>query len=259
MESLKHTLFEHYKQHTNSADMETAFADLPHSSDAAFGFLTEASAVYSSNIEGNTLDLNSFLKTQAFQTGSKAKEAQEISDLVATYLWAKHPNKLTEQALLAAHGMLADTLVSPANRGAYRQQPIGVFSQQGLVYMAVEHDLVRKEMTNLFSEITLTIDNAKGSPMSVLEAFFHASWVHLRLAHIHPFVDSNGRIARLIEKWALSELLGDKAWAVESEKFYKENRGDYYQNISLGVNYHELNYEKALPFLLMLPQAIEKP
>lgn len=259
MESLKKTLLDAYKEQTDTLHMERGFAALPHSSDPSFGFLMEASAVYSSNIEGNTLDLNSYLKTQAFQTGSKPKEATEITDLVSAYRWAKKGTALSESNILIAHGMLAETLVIPSNRGVYRQQPIGVFSKEGLVYMAVEHDLVPQEMHTLSAEIALLIDHNKQTPLSVQEAFFHASWVHLRLAHIHPFVDGNGRVARLVEKWLLAELLGDKAWAVESERYYKEHRSDYYAHISLGVNYHELDYSRALPFLLMLSQAIEKP
>jgi Fic family protein len=257
MDDIKNSLLKQFKTTIDYVKMDTAFAALPHSSDSAFGFLMEASAVYSSNIEGNTLDLNSYLKTQAFQTGSKPKEATEISELITSYTWAKNQDALTEKALLEAHSILAETLVIPSNRGAYRQQPIGVFSKHGLVYMAVEHELVQKEMNTLLSEIASVLEENSTNTLPIHEAFFHASWVHLRLAHIHPFVDGNGRIARLVEKWLLAELLGDKAWAVESEKYYKEHRNDYYGHIHLGVNYHELDYSKALPFLGMLPQAIE--
>jgi Fic family protein len=259
MERIKVKLLNAYGLQTDAPQMDHVFATLPHSSDPSFGFLMEASAVYSSNIEGNTLDLNSYLKTQAFQTGSKPKEATEVTDLVSAYMWAKNGTALSESNILTAHSMLAETLVIPANRGAYRQQPIGVFSKEGLVYMATEHNLVQQEMRTLLAEVTLLIDQNKQAPFSVQESFFHASWVHLRLAHIHPFVDGNGRVARLVEKWLLAELLGDKAWAVESERYYKEHRSDYYAHISLGVNYHELDYSRALPFLLLLPRAIEKP
>jgi len=32
---------------------------------------------------------------------------------------------------------------------------------------------------------------------------------------------------------------------------------DHYNNINLGVNYDELNYDKCIPFLLMLPKSME--
>jgi Fic family protein len=75
--------------------------------------------------------------------------------------------------------------------------------------------------------------------------------------HIHPFSDGNGRAARLLEKWFLAEKLGVKFWAISSEKYYKENQKDYYKNINLGVNFYELNYDKCIDFLEMLPKTIE--
>ncbi len=81
--------------------------------------------------------------------------------------------------------------------------------------------------------------------------------IHLKLAHIHPFRDGNGRAARLIEKWFIAEKLGNDFWKILSEKYYKEHQPEYYNNINLGVNYYELNYDKCIPFLLMLPGCLK--
>lgn len=53
-------------------------------------------------------------------------------------------------------------------------------------------------------------------------------------------------------------MLDEKAWIMQSEKYYKENLPKYYKNINLGQNYHELNYDKCVPFLLMLTKALKK-
>ncbi|MCK4554164.1 Fic family protein, partial [Candidatus Parcubacteria bacterium] len=60
------------------------------------------------------------------------------------------------------------------------------------------------------------------------------------------------------EKWFLAEKLDKKSWLIQSEKYYKENLEQYYKNINLGVNYYELNYDQCLPFLLMLPKALQQ-
>lgn len=74
---------------------------------------------------------------------------------------------------------------------------------------------------------------------------------------IHPWTDGNGRSVRLLEKWFLSEKLGEKAWFVQSEKMYYQQHQSYYTNIRLlGLEYIELDYSKALPFLLMLPHSL---
>ena len=93
--------------------------------------------------------------------------------------------------------------------------------------------------------------------LSTSKTFYHASLIHLKLAHIHPFRDGNGRAARLIEKWFLTEKIGKRFWKISSEKYYKEHQNDYYNNINLGVNYYELNYNRSVPFLLMLFKSLE--
>jgi Fic family protein len=73
--------------------------------------------------------------------------------------------------------------------------------------------------------------------------------------NIHPFSDGNGRISRLLEKWFLVEKLGERAWYIKSEKTIT-HVNDYYKNLArLGLFYEVLDYEKAMPFLLMLPQS----
>ena len=66
-----------------------------------------------------------------------------------------------------------------------------------------------------------------------------------------------GRAARLLGKWFLTEKLGKEFWKLSPEKLYKEHQTEYYTNINLRVNYYELNYNKCIPFLLILPKALE--
>lgn len=81
--------------------------------------------------------------------------------------------------------------------------------------------------------------------------------IHLVFVKIHPWNDGNGRSARLIEKWFLAEKLGEKAWFVQSEKHYYQQHQAYYKNIRLlGLEYPDLDYKQALPFLLMLPNCL---
>jgi Fic family protein len=89
------------------------------------------------------------------------------------------------------------------------------------------------------------------------EVFNFASLIHLRLAHIHPFRDGNGRAARLIEKWFVVEKLGRDFWKIPSEEYYKKNQAKYYETINLGVNFYELNYDKCIGFLKMLPNCLK--
>jgi Fic family protein len=93
--------------------------------------------------------------------------------------------------------------------------------------------------------------------MSSKEAFFYAACLHLIFVKIHPWNDGNGRTARLLEKWFLAQKLGPKAWFLQSEKYYFENRECYYHSLkNCGVEYQNSNWHAAIPFLKMLPASL---
>ncbi len=219
----------------------------------SFDYLTKSSAVYSSNIEGNSIDLNSFMNYEMNKDKFIAgKEIEEIENLIEAYEFAQN-NKLNEENLLHSHKIFSDTLLIRSKRGKYRIEPVGVFGKSGLAYMAVEPEFVKKEMKLFFEDL----DKLISSDLNEIEVFYFASLIHLRFAHIHPFRDGNGRAARLIEKWFITEKSGHHFWKIPSEEYYKMNQARYYERINLGVNYYELNYDNCTGFLEMLPNCLK--
>ncbi len=216
-------------------------------------FSNEVSAVYSSAIEGNSIDLNSYLRSKARgqNVSFKAKEYAEIEALIEAY---GHAQKyaLNEKNLLAAHHILAAPLLSKAGRGRYRTQPVAVYSRRGIEYVALEPEFVPEAMNALFVDVKELRQDA----LDVDEVFYHAALIHLVFVHIHPFVDGNGRAARLLEKWFLASQIGREAWHIQSEAYYKEHQATYYKNIKIGLNYHTLDYDRCVPFLTMLVKSL---
>ena len=219
-----------------------------------FEYYLIASSLYSSKIEGNSLDANSFFRNRGKKSYPKKKEVQEIEDLVKAYRFASE-NHLTESNFLKAHGILSTTLLPAGLCGKVRIEQVGIRDSKTLrpVYMAVEPQFVQKELGKLFADITELINQ----DLAKHEVFYYASMIHLWLAKIHPFMDGNGQSARLLEKWFLASKLGLAAWSVASEKYYWDNRPAYYQNIALGYNYYALYWERCIPFLRMLPDALK--
>jgi Fic family protein len=120
-------------------------------------------------------------------------------------------------------------------------------------YVATRPDEVQTEMSKFWQDLYLL----KKINLSFEEVFYFAAMLHLVFVKIHPWLDGNGRFARLLEKWFIAEKLGKKSWFLTNEKYYYQNHNDYYQNIrQLGIEYEALNYANALPFLLMLPKSL---
>ena len=222
-------------------------------SQSKFDYLTKSSAVYSSNIEGNSIDLNSYMNYELSKEKFKqGKEIEEIEQLIQAYEFA-HVNQLNEKNLLKSHEILSKSLLIKSKRGKYRIEPVGVFGKSGIAYLAVEPDFVEKYMSLFFNELKVLLKE----DLTQEEVFYFASLIHLQFVHIHPFRDGNGRTARLLEKWFISEKLGKLFWQIPSEEYYKNNQQSYYNAINLGVNFYELNYNKCLPFLEMLPSCLK--
>ena len=217
-------------------------------------YLTKVSAVYSSNIEGNTVDLNSFMNYELNKHKFKpTKEIEEIENLIAGYELAQK-SELTENKALEVHKILSETLLIKSKRGKYRKESVGVFDKSGLVYLAVEPEFVEKEMKLFFNDIADLLSKT----LSEQEVFYHASLIHLKFVHVHPFMAGNGRMARLIEKWFIAQNLGEEFWNIASEEYYKNHQKKYYEAINIGVNFYELDYDKCLNFLKLLPNSLKK-
>lgn len=216
-------------------------------------FTNAVSAVYSANIEGNSIDLNSYLRSKfrGQPVQFKAKEREEIETLEEAYDFAQ-THALNEKNFLLAHAILASTLLPKSSLRDYRDQMVYVYSRAGMEYAALEPEYVPGAMRALFADVRAL----KQPKLSTASIFYHASLLHLIFVHIHPFMDGNGRAARLLEKWFLASHLGKKAWHVESEAYYKEHQVEYYKNIKIGLNYYTLNYDRCVPFLTMLVKSL---
>ena len=122
-------------------------------------------------------------------------------------------------------------------------------------YVATSPFELEIEMNKWYSDINILLNEK----LSIEEVFYFAAFIHLTFVKIHPWEDGNGRSGRLIEKWFIAEKLGEKAWYLQSEKNYYNNHALYYNNLRRhGIEYEQLDYSKALPFLLMLPNSLQE-
>jgi Fic family protein len=218
-----------------------------------FSFYTSVSAVFSSKIEGEDIDLDSFIKHKRMGVHYQPDYTRKTDDLYNAYLYAKN-RELNPENVSVAHRLLTKNILHESLQGKYRNSRMYVLTTDGKIeYVAPVPNKVEGEMQKLYRDIETLFQ----ADLSFEEVFYFASLIHLVFVKIHPFEDGNGRTARLLEKWFLSRKSGSNAWFVQSEKYYYEHHREYYRNIRrIGIEYEELDYSEALPFLEMLPKAI---
>jgi len=255
LQILPTTLWEQYKEIVARHALSAAFSQLKDAdiSTAGFSFYTSVASVYSSKIEGESIELDSYIKHKRFGVEFLPDYTRKIDDLYTAYQFAKEsiPDK---ENIARAHVLLTKHIVAAQWQGVFRNQNMYVTTNDGRIeYVAATPSEVATEMEKLYADTSLLL----AKEMTIEEVFFFASVIHLVFVKIHPWNDGNGRSARLLEKWFLSRKLGGKAWFVQSEKYYYTQHQSYYNNIrALGLEYPLLDYSKALPFLLMLPQSV---
>ena len=213
-----------------------------------FQFYNSISSVYSSRIEGEEIDFDSFFKHKFMNVKYKPDYTKKADDLVKAYEFA-FDNELNLDNVLKSHSILTDNLLPKSQRGIIRNNAMFVLnSDDRIEYVASDPKIVKQELNKLFSDI----EKLRIEKLSTSETLFFASFIHLVFVKIHPFQDGNGRAARLIEKWFLFDKLGDKAVSIGLEKNYYNYLSDYYSNIKkIGLEYDELDYSKSLDFLQM--------
>lgn len=254
LEILPAALLETYIQQGDKT-VRAAFEKLEDNplSAGTFSFYTSVSAVFSSKIEGENIELDSFIKHKKLNVKFLPDYTQKIDDLYEAYQFAQQ-NPLTAGNIQHAHKLLTKHILQAAHRGKIRTMNMFVMTPDGKIeYMACTPDKVQAEIEKLYRDI----DKLLNTELSFEEALYFASLIHLVFVKIHPFEDGNGRTARLLEKWFLAQKLGEKAWFVQSEKYYYDYHQTYYANIRLmGLEYDELDYGKAGMFLGMLVKTI---
>jgi Fic family protein len=218
-----------------------------------FNFYVSVSSVYSSKIEGEIIELDNYIKHKKFGIEFLPDYTKKIDDLYNAYVFAKN-NKINAENISEVHKLLSKNIVATNWQGKFRNQNMYVTTPDGKIeYVAASPFEIENEMRKLLHDIDILI-NAK---LSIEEVFYYASFIHLIFVKIHPWNDGNGRTARLLEKWFLAQKLGYKSWFIESEKMYYNQHNTYYHNIRLlGLEYSELDYDQALPFLLLLPTSL---
>ena len=191
---------------------------------------------YSSNaIEGNTLtetETKVVLEDGLTIAGKPLRDHYEATghseayDMV--YDLAKKKT-ITEKDILKIHKLFYYR-IDQENAGHYRKVPVVI---TGTEYVPPAPSKVPALMKKFVTGISSL--RKKYHPVEV------AALIHKGLVDIHPFVDGNGRMARLLASLLLYQRDWDFRKIIVLEDFYNQDRQAYYNalNIVQGNKYHE--------------------
>ncbi len=189
------------------AKLELAGAMVPSADWFLYGFVRKE-AVITSQIEGTQATLRDVLEFEATQSTERPDDVEEVSNYVEALNYArrelarKNPPAIGAAFLSGVHKRLMQ-----GARGADKapgqirstQNWIGGPTPDKAIYVPPPHD----EVNDALQALEQWIDADDSLPPLV-----RAGLAHVQFESIHPFLDGNGRIGRLLitllaEKWGL--------------------------------------------------------
>jgi Fic family protein len=199
----------------------------------------EISAFSSTSIEGNPLpltDVKRILKTRPEHIRDSEKEVLNYNiALIDLNGLIKNKELIFDLALiLKIQGTITGGLIEEYRCGQLRQEPVFVNNPKTrqAIYLPPEHSEASQLMEDLLDFIR---NNEKIIDPLILAGIFHKQFVI-----VHPFIDGNGRTARLASKVLLAKMGLNTFNLFSFENYYNKNVSRYFEEVGLVGNYYDL-------------------
>lgn len=176
------------------------------------------SSLYSARIEGNKLDDSSM---RNFASLPKSLAKLELSNLVKAIELVHKQNWFDDvqvQDLKNLHSLVMKDLYAGA--GSLRQEPSAIYNMAGVaVYLCPAVSDVMPLSTQLLGYI-----NTKQAYSPLIQVALS----HFVFEKIHPFLDGNGRVGRVLIHLLMKKYGYDTLGMLSFEEYIDKNRQDYY-------------------------------
>ena len=186
------------------------------------------SAHSSTSIEGNRLSLD---QVSDLAHGREVMATRKDKQEVLNYLKVLedidkliHGKKITEQKILSIHKMVTqETLENPNDCGVYRNRYVVVANR--LTGEVIFRPPSNEDVPKLVNDL---VEWLNSSDAKELDPVIEAGIAHYEFVRIHPFVDGNGRTARVLATLILYLRGFDAKQFFCFDDYYDSDRQAYY-------------------------------
>ena len=203
----------------------------------------------STSIEGNKLSLE---EVSALAQGREVMATRKDKREVLNYLKAlenlshlTREGRITEKDILGVHKILTeDTLEYPSDVGVYRNRYVVVANSfTGEVFFRPP---ANEDVLGLMKDLVKWINSEQSKEF---DPILEAGIVHYEFVRIHPFVDGNGRTARVLAGLILYLRGFDTKQFFCLDDYYDSDRQSYYKALR-SVNRKNLDITKWLEYFI---------
>ena len=200
---------------------------------------------HSTAIEGNKLDL---LETQKIVEGEQVRtvrmrDVQEIINYrnVIEFISSYQGKILNPEFIFMVHKSLGEKILHPQYLGVFREKNavvVNSFSGE-VIFDAPDYNELDSEVGEIveWDQIVTEKSADKNSSFkSELHPLIKAGILHFEFVRIHPFVDLNGRTARIIATWSMYRDGYDINRLFSLEEHYDQDLQRYYDALDSAHN-----------------------
>ncbi|MCO5185167.1 MAG: Fic family protein [Anaerolineae bacterium] len=147
---------------------------------------------------------------------------------------ALRSGQFDEAGLLAIHAGVMDGLLPGYQIGRYRREPVVIRDPRTRDLIFLPPDW--QDVPALMAQLVAFVQEQRG----ILDPLLLAGLFHKQFVIIHPFMDGNGRTARLATKQLLAALGLNLFPLLSFENGYNRNVTRYFQQVGLRGNYYDV-------------------
>jgi len=190
------------------------------------------SSYASTTIEGNPLGLTAvkdLIKKSAKNIDKTQQEVVNYNKAIQEYAGSR----FNETTVLNMHKAITNKLLLKEKSGKYRKEPVFIYKPLSAetVFLPPDH----KDLSRLMKDLYSFVESNKNLDAVILAGIFHKQFVL-----IHPFIDGNGRTARLATTLVLKNLGINLFNLLSFENYYNANISKYFEMVGERGNYYEL-------------------